>query len=106
MTMIVAKAMEAELPEVAKQYEQQPLRLLVAVCRELQRASGEGPFYLSARTAGKYLDVTHVTAWRWLRGLQHDGILQLVSKGSQSAHKASRYRWISTGHPPKPDEGT
>jgi hypothetical protein len=95
MAMMVAKAMEAELPEVAKQYEQQPLRLLVAVCRELQRASGDGPFFLSARTAGKYLEVSHVQAWRWLRGLQHDGILQLVSLGSQAEHKASRFRYVA-----------
>ena len=95
MSVIVMKAMEAKLPKVAENYEQGSLRLLVAVCRELQRASGEEPFFLSTRIAGKVLGVSHVTASFWLRGLQHDGILQLVSKGSQSGRKASRYQYLA-----------
>lgn len=94
ITMVFAKAVKAELPEPALQYEQQELRLLVALCRELQRACGTGPFFLSTRTAGHLLGITHVTASRWLRGLRHDGILELVSRGSCSDRRASRYRYL------------
>ncbi len=95
IAMIFAKAVEAELPASALQYEQDALRLLVALCRELQRASGTEPFFLSTRTAGRLLDITHVTASRWLRLLRLDGILELVSLGSQQDHKASRYRYVA-----------
>ena len=95
IVMMFSQAIENELPEVAKQYEQQELRQLVALCRELQRADGTAPFFLAARTAGGLLDVTHTTAWRWLRGLQHDGILKEVEKGNQATRKASRYRYLA-----------
>ena len=84
----------AELPEPALQYEQQELRLLVALCRELQRACGTGPFFLSTRTAGQLLGINHVRASRWLRGLRHDGILELVSRGTRQDRLASRYRYL------------
>ncbi len=94
MAEAMAKAVKAELPNVAQQYEQNELRLLVALCRELQRGCGEGPFFLSTRTAGSLLDVNHTTASRWLKGLCHDGILRLVERGSQETRKASRFRYL------------
>ncbi len=93
IAMIFALAIESELPEAARQYEQPELQSLVALCRELQRGCGDQPFFLSSRTAGGLLNVDHSTASRWLRGLQTDGILELVVKGSQETHKASRYRY-------------
>ncbi|GAF94276.1 unnamed protein product, partial [marine sediment metagenome] len=95
MAKIVARAKKAEIPEIAEQYDQPLLQLLVAVCREQQRESGDEPFFLSSRTVEEYLGVNHVTAWRWLRGLQHDGILKLVQTGTQAGHKASRYRYLA-----------
>jgi len=96
IAMLLAKADAAELPEVAREYEQEELRRLVALCRELQRACGDGPFYLASRTAGELLGIDHSTASRWLRGLQIDGILRLVVRGSQREHKASRYRYLAS----------
>ncbi len=95
MVAIFAKATEADMPEAARQYEQRPLQVLVALCRELQRATGEGPFYLSCRTAGRLLEVDHTTASRWLFLLVSDRVLEEVSKGSQATHKASRYRYLA-----------
>lgn len=96
MTQIMERAIAGPLPEAAEQFEQEPLRLLVAVCRELQRAAGEGPFYLSSRTAGRLLGVDHTTAHRWLHGLKNMGILALVEAGSQNPkdRKASRFRYL------------
>lgn len=95
IAMVFAEVVEADLPEVAQQYEQQQLRSLVALCRELQRACGMGPFFLSTRTAGQLLGVHYATASRWLRGLRHDGILKLVSPGSREEGRASRYRYLA-----------
>ena len=97
MAQIFAQALDADIPDCAKQYEQQPLRLLVALCRELQRAAGDGPFYLSVRTAGRLLGVSHAHAWRWLFLLEHDGVLRVVTKGSQKTGKASRFRYLADG---------
>jgi Bifunctional DNA primase/polymerase, N-terminal len=94
--MAFAMVLASELPEVADQYEQQELRLLVGLCRELQRAAGaDSPFFLASRVAARLLQVDHSTAARWLKGLQLDGIIQLVEAGSSSSGKASRYRYIA-----------
>lgn len=91
---LFAKVKESELPGVAMQYEQEPVRLLVALCRELQRAAGGNPFYLSCRTAGRLLDVDHTTAARWLFLLVSDEVLIEVEKGSQQGRRASRYKYV------------
>jgi hypothetical protein len=94
MAELLAKVLQMDPPEVARQYEQAELRLLVSLCRELQRAAGEGPFYLACRTAGRWLDVDHSTANRWLFLLVRDGVLAEVSKGGPQTKKASRYRFL------------
>lgn len=96
MALILARAMETELPPAAEAYGLDGIRTLVALCRELQRAAGEGPFYLSTRTAGRLLQVDHSTAWRWLFLLENDGVLSVVQRGSQGTRKATRYRYLRT----------
>lgn len=66
--------------------------LLVQVCRALQNAAGNAPFFLSSRQAGELIDLNHVDASRHLSALVADGILELVSRGS--GLKASRYRFV------------
>jgi len=88
------KAASSPLPEVAEQYEQADLKLLVALCRELQRGAGEHPFYLSCRTAGGLLEVTAMTAYRWLFLLVSDGVLREVEKGGPKTRKATRFRYL------------
>jgi hypothetical protein len=96
MNSILERAKAAEPPSGTRGYDQGPVRLLACVCRELQRASGNRPFFLGTRTAGRLLDVDHTTAWRWLYLLTTDGLLQVVERGGQAHNprKASRYRWI------------
>ena len=67
---------------------------MVKLCRELQVLSGNEPFFLDCRTAGRLLEVTHVTAWNWLTGLVGDGVLVLVSSGSRVSKKANEYRYV------------
>jgi hypothetical protein len=93
MTLLV-KVKESKLPDIAMQYEQEPLQWLVALCRELQRTAGANPFYLSCRTAGRLLAVDHTTASRWLFLLVSDGVLIEVEKGSQQGRRATRYKYV------------
>lgn len=64
MPMVVDNALR-RLPAVAERYEQPELRLLVSLCRELQRATGDGPFYLAVRTGAKIVgkDAATVSTW-------------------------------------------
>jgi len=95
MAQIFARAVKATIPQVAERYEQPQLRLLVSLCRELQRAAGDSPFFLAVRTAGRLLGVDTSTAWRWLFLLEQDGILMVEVRGDQRTRKATRYRYIA-----------
>lgn len=92
----LARARASDPPAAAREYEQAELRLLVALCRELQFTAGDGAFYLSVRTAGRLLNVDHTTASRWLKLLRLDGIIAEIDKGSASTRKASRFRYVAT----------
>ena len=91
-----AAAVEADVPAVAMQYEQPALRLLVGLCQELQRIAGAEPFYLASRTAGRLLNVNHTCAWRWLRGLCADRVLELVQSGTRIERQANEYRYVAS----------
>lgn len=93
MAIVFERACSDGLPDAAERYEQSALQLLVAICRELQRAAGDGPFYLACRTAGQLVEVDHVTANRWLFLLVADDVLELVERGGRSTRRASRYRY-------------
>ena len=99
MAQIFEKAIQLEQPKVAveKYPNHNKLKILVSLCRELQRAAGESPFFLSARTASKLLKIAPMTASRWFFLLETDGILRVVAKGgtSENPRKASRYRYIA-----------
>jgi hypothetical protein len=84
----------ANIPEVAKQYEQPELQRLVALCRILQQGAGDQPFFLATRVAGELLGVSYPHASRWLRLLQVDEVLQLVELGTVGKRRASRFRYL------------
>ncbi|MDY7108772.1 MAG: bifunctional DNA primase/polymerase [Planctomycetota bacterium] len=95
MSQILALVDEAELPAAAMQYDAPETRRLVAVCRELQRAAGDGPFYLSVRKAAEILGRDLMTAHRRLNLLENDGILDAAEKGSPKTGKATRWRYTA-----------
>jgi hypothetical protein len=95
MAAIFQQAKESTVPRAALRYEIDGLWLLASLCRELQRASGDKPFFLSCRTAGRLLEVDHTTAWRWLFLLAHDQIIHEVEQGDQGKRRASRYRYLA-----------
>lgn len=101
------EACQTELPEFAFEYEQDGLRKLVLLCRELQRVNGGDPFYLGVRTAQRLLGLPNaMAAQRWLFLLRIDGVIEVVTKGGikfskpkgggkakVSERRASRYRY-------------
>ncbi len=98
MMEIFQRAVEGERPQiaVAKYPDNERLQILVALCRELQRATGGQPFYLSCRVAGRLLSVSHTEAGRWLFLLESDGILRVVAKGGthENPRNATRFRYL------------
>ncbi len=94
MATIFKRACSEGLPPESDQFEQPELQLLIGLCRELQREAGDGPFYLSCRTAGRLLGVNHTTANRWLFLLVKDGVLAEIEKGDHRKRRASRFRYL------------
>jgi hypothetical protein len=86
-------AQEKPLPPEAMQFENPQLRLLVALCRELQILNGKNPFYLSSRSCKKLFGhENHSTAAKWLGALCAMQIIREVEKGN--AIRATRYRYL------------
>lgn len=79
-------------PAALEWTENPDVRLLAALCRELQFIHGKEPFFLSARMVQKiFKHETHATGAKWLRSFCVMDVLQEVEKGS--GIRASRYRW-------------
>lgn len=98
MMQTFRRAVESEPPRIAvtKYPENQRLQILVALCRELQRAAGGQPFYLSCRKVGELFQASHTEANRWLFLLEQDRILQVVAKGGtpKNPRNATRFRYM------------
>jgi len=93
MTRILARARAADPPRAAEAYDAPETRLLVTICRELQRIAGDGPFFLACRTAAHLTALDQATAWRRLGMLVHDRVLSVIEKGTR--HRATRYRYVA-----------
>jgi hypothetical protein len=98
MAQVFRRAVESERPRiaVATYPENERLQILVALCRELQRADPEHPFYLSCRTAAELFHVSHMEANRWLFLLESDEILGVAIKGGtqENRRKATRFTYL------------
>ena len=79
-----------------KGYEDKRIGVLGAVCRELGALEQNGVFYLAARTAARLLEVSPMTASRWLFLLESDGMIQTVEKGGtrNRPRQATRFQFI------------
>ena len=99
-SLVVAQAVEAAkkspIPPTALVWvDSSDVRLLAAICRELQNIAGKEPFYLSSRMVQKiYKHENHATGAKWLRSFCVMGVLTEVKKGI--GIRASRYRFNST----------
>lgn len=101
MAKIFETALQHEPPKEAFElYPDNPkVRYLVSFCRELQRESGDKPFYLSARTAAELLFISPIQASRYLLLLGFDEVIKLIVKGGTkgNSRKASTFRYILDG---------
>ena len=94
----VARAKASRLPPEASRFKVPGVRLLVGICRELQRQRGPLPFYLASRDAADAIGIEgkepQIRDWRWLHMLCHKSILQKVRSGNQPDRKANEYRYL------------
>lgn len=85
---------ESEVPPVeANNWESPKIRLLVALCYQLQELNPEEPFFLSGKNAGEALGISQSRAAILLRGLCRDGLLKIRAKGT--TFRATRYQYMS-----------
>ena len=82
-------------PPQCSRYASSPkIQLLIAVCFHLQKMAGDGPFFLSIRSAAKIIGTTSLLqASNYLNGLVADTILTEVTHGKPGGKSASRFRF-------------
>jgi len=93
MAEVVERAKAASLPKWAKRYDSEPVRMLVKVCKELQRRSKNEPFFISSRAAGDAIGTSKSNAATFVQMLVSDGVLTIAQKWT--ARRATRYRFIA-----------
>ena len=97
---IYEQAIKLEPPKtVALNYpENHKLQNLAVLCREMQKACSDKPFFLSARTAAGLLEISAMQANRYLRLLVREDVLMITEKGgtAETVRKANRYRYIAS----------
>jgi hypothetical protein len=96
MQSILEKARSAPPPAMAvEKYGEGSLKaLLASLCRELQQHSGQKPFPLTGRTAGPLIGVSDVQAWRWLKRLVTDRIIEPVKTHPRGTRLGTEYRYL------------
>jgi hypothetical protein len=67
--LAISRAKAAPLPEV-QGFTDERIRLLVAICREMQLVTGSNPFFLPTRKLGQVLGAHWTQVGRWLRVLE------------------------------------
>jgi hypothetical protein len=77
LDLAFTRAKAGPLPEVPS-FSDKRIRLLVAICRELQKMTGANPFYLPTRKLGGILGAHWTQVARWLRALEFLGIIRLA----------------------------
>lgn len=94
MKNALATAKANPIPDLP--YAIENVRVLVALCREMQAYVGDAPFFLASRTAGRLFGVDHTTASRWLFLLEIDGWIKTIVKGGtpENPRKATRFRYV------------
>jgi hypothetical protein len=65
----VSRAKAVPLPQVQR-FTDERIRLLVAICREMQQITGANPFFLPTRKLGEILGMHWTHVGRWLRILE------------------------------------
>ena len=97
--VIYEQAIKLEAPPiVALNYpDNRKIQNLAVLCREMQKACGDKPFFLSARTAAGLLEISAMQANRYLRLLVREDVLEIIEKGgtAQQPRKANQFRYLA-----------
>jgi hypothetical protein len=90
----VSRAKAAPLPEV-EGFTDERIRLIVAICREMQVLTKDSPFFLPTRKLGQVLGVHWTRVAHWLRGLEFQGIIHLApgEVRKQGGNRSPRYHY-------------
>ena len=94
MTAVVERAKTNPLPEIARLFDSEPCRLLLAICRELQRDAGNGVFWLSCRTGAELTGISPTMVSKHLKYLAAQKVIEYVGKEKPGGKKAQRFRYI------------
>jgi hypothetical protein len=89
--LIYQQALTRPSPLIIQRYDTPQVQQLIVLCRALQQATGEKPFFLACRTAGQLLHISHSLAAKWLRMLAVDQVIELVTPWT--IHRANEYRY-------------
>jgi hypothetical protein len=90
-------ARRAPLPEAANKFRSPGVKMLVALCRQLDldaKATNGEVFYLSCRVAALFLGMSYDTASRYLGLLQRAGVIVCTVRGSKNSMMASQFHYL------------
>ncbi len=97
-----------DLPVAAERYDSEPVRRLVGLCAAIARVNQNGGrFFASSHDLSPRLGVAPVQAWRFLKMLIADGVIECLDPGNRRS--AARFRWLGgetdqrEGPPTSPD---
>jgi hypothetical protein len=91
--LAVSRAKAAPLPNV-EGFKDEKIRLLAAICREMQEITGTEPFFLPTRTLSEILDVHYSQVARWLRVLRVLQVIHLADgEVRRGGNRCPRYRY-------------
>ncbi len=90
---VYAEAVQKPFPEAAAGFLHPAVQRLVALCWALQQNSKSGVFYLSCRSVGELLGVSHVTGAKYLGLLCKTEVIVCVKRYDEKERQANVYRW-------------
>jgi hypothetical protein len=93
----VSRAKTAPLPQV-RGFTDERIRLLAAICREMQEITGAAPFFLPTRKLGEILGACHTQVARWLRILERPMQVIQLAPGEvrrRGGNRSPRYHYGS-----------
>jgi hypothetical protein len=98
----VSRAKSDPLPQV-QGFTDERIRLLVAICREIQQLTGDNPFFLPTRKLGEILGVHWTQVARWLRALE---VLRTIHLGPGEVRRRGGSRSPRYHYGPPPTRNT
>jgi hypothetical protein len=94
--LAVSRAKAAPLPQV-RGFTDERIRLLAAICREIQQIMGANPFFLPTRKLGDILGAHYTQVARWLQALEVLRIIHLApgERRRRGGSRSPRYHYGS-----------